>query len=62
MRPRFIQTARSQDIMFALAAFEHDRDSPKVNMFCAFSKNHVYGQFFFEENVIGDVYLQMLQN
>ena len=31
-------------------------------MFCAISKNHVQGPFFFKENVTGDVYLQMLQN
>ena len=41
---------------------EHERDSPKVNVFCAISKNHVHGPFFFEGNVTGDVYLQMLQN
>ncbi|PSN34580.1 hypothetical protein C0J52_26306 [Blattella germanica] len=26
---------------------EHVRDSPKVNLFCAISKNKVYGSFFF---------------
>ena len=44
------------------ATIEHERDSPKVNVFCAISKNHVHGLFFFERNVTGDVYLQMLQN
>ena len=44
------------------ATIEHERDSPKVNMFCAISKNHVHGPFFVEENVTGNVYLQMLQN
>ena len=44
------------------ATFEHERDSPKVNVFCAISKNHVHGPFFFEGNVTGNVYLQMLQN
>ena len=44
------------------ATIEHERDSPKVNVFCAISKNHVHGPFFFEGNVTGDVYLQMLQN
>ena len=44
------------------ANIEHERDSPKVNVFCAISKKHVRGPFFFEENVTGDVYLQMLQN
>ena len=42
------------------ATTEHERDSPKVNVFCAISKNHVHGPFFFEENVTGDAYLQML--
>ena len=44
------------------ATIGHERDSPKVNVFCAISKNHVHGPFFFEGNVTGDVYLQMLQN
>ena len=44
------------------ATIEHERDSPKVNVFCTISKNHVHGPFFFEGNVTGDVYLQMLQN
>ena len=44
------------------ATIEHEKNSSKVNVFCAISKNHVHGPFFFEENVTGDVYLQMLQN
>ena len=44
------------------AIIEDERDSPKVNVFCVILKYHVYGPFFFEENVTGDVYLQMLQN
>ena len=44
------------------AAIDHERDSPKANVFCAISKNHVDGPFFFERNMTGDVYLQMLQN
>ena len=44
------------------AIIEHERASPKVNVFFTISKNHVYGPFFFEGNVTGDVYLQMLQN
>ena len=44
------------------AIIEHERDSPKVNVFCAISKNHVHVPFFFEGNVTGDVYLHMLQN
>ena len=44
------------------ATIEHERDSPKVNVFCAILKNHVHSLFFFEKNVTGNVYLQMLQN
>ena len=44
------------------ATIEHERDSPKVDLFCAISKNHVHGPFFFEGNATGNVYLQMLQN
>ena len=44
------------------ATIEHERDSSKVNVLCAISKNLVYDPFFFEGNVTGDVYLQMLQN
>ena len=44
------------------ATIELVRDSPKVNVFCAISKNDLHGPFFFEENVTGNVYLQMLQN
>ena len=41
---------------------EHEGHSPKVNVFCAISQNHIHGPFFFEENVNGDVYLRMLQD
>jgi len=42
---------------------EHQRDSPKVNVFCAVSIEKVYGPYFFKENTItGVTYLQMLQN
>ena len=44
------------------ATTERERGSPKVNMSCGISKNHVHGPFFFEGNVTGEVYLQMLQN
>ena len=44
------------------ATIEHERDSPKVSVFCTISKNHVHGPFFFEGNVTGNVYWQMLQN
>ena len=42
---------------------EHQRDSPKVNVFCAVSIEKVYGPYFFDENTFtGTTYLQMLQN
>ena len=42
-------------------SLEQVRDSPKVNVFCAISKKHVHGPYFFDENVTGDNYLHMLQ-
>ena len=43
------------------AYVEHQRDSPKVNVFCAISTQKVYGPFFFaEETVTGMTYLDML--
>jgi len=44
-------------------ALEHERDSPKVNVFCALWQTKVYGPFFFAENTVtGVMYLAMLQN
>jgi hypothetical protein len=41
---------------------EHVRDSPKVNVFCALSKERVYFRFFFMDMTItGIVYLDILQ-
>ncbi|PNF42433.1 hypothetical protein B7P43_G10117, partial [Cryptotermes secundus] len=42
-------------------SLEHVRDSPKVNVFCALSKERVYGPFFMERTITGIVYLDMLQ-
>jgi len=40
-----------------------ERDSPKVNVFCAISRRRVFGPFFFaEDTVTGRVYLDMLEN
>jgi hypothetical protein len=40
---------------------EHERDSPKVNVFCAIPKEKVYGPFFFVKNAVTDnSYLDML--
>jgi hypothetical protein len=42
-------------------ALEHERDSLKVNVFCALSQTKVYGPFFFAENMVAGVtYLVML--
>jgi hypothetical protein len=41
---------------------EHERDSPKVNVFCAISRTRVFGPFFFVENTVtGTTYLDMLK-
>jgi hypothetical protein len=44
------------------AYVQHQRDSPKVNVFCAVSSQKLQGPFFFaEEPVTGMTYLDMLQ-
>ena len=41
---------------------EHERDSPKVNVWCALTKTEVIGPFFFAEVTINsNVYLDMLE-
>ncbi|KAJ4445323.1 hypothetical protein ANN_07128 [Periplaneta americana] len=41
---------------------EHERDSPKVNVFCALSQRKLYGPFFFiEATMTGHSYLDMLE-
>ncbi|GBN62182.1 hypothetical protein AVEN_63532-1 [Araneus ventricosus] len=41
---------------------EHERDSAKVNVFCAISSRKLYGPFFFSErSVTSVVYLDMLE-
>ena len=45
------------------AQIEHQRDSPKVNVFCAVSHEKVHGPFFFTEaTVTGNSFLDMLEN
>jgi hypothetical protein len=45
------------------ATVEHQRDSPKLNVFCTISRRKVYGSFSFVENkVTGISYLDMLTN
>ncbi|PNF28274.1 hypothetical protein B7P43_G06511 [Cryptotermes secundus] len=45
------------------AQIEHERDSPKINVFCAVSQQKVYGPFFFAEaTVTGNTYPDMLEN
>ncbi len=42
---------------------EHKRNSPKVNVFCAVSRNKVFGPYFFETDTArGQSYLDMLQH
>lgn len=41
---------------------QHERDSPKLNVFCAISSDKVYGPFFFaEKTVTGITYLDTLE-
>ena len=41
---------------------EYERDSPKVNVFCAMLSRKLYGPFFFtEKTVTGHTYLDMIQ-
>jgi len=41
---------------------QHERASPKINVFCAMSTRKVYGPLFFrEDTVTGTSYLEMLQ-
>ena len=43
--------------------YEHERDSPKVTVWCAMARNRLYGPFFFDERTVnGQSYLRMLQN
>ena len=41
----------------------HQRDSPKMTVYCAMSKKAVYGPLFFEKATVnGETYLDMLEN
>nr|XP_005998403.1 PREDICTED: uncharacterized protein LOC102358965 [Latimeria chalumnae]XP_005998404.1 PREDICTED: uncharacterized protein LOC102358965 [Latimeria chalumnae] len=43
--------------------WQHERDSPKINVWCALRKSRIIGPFFFEEATVnGEHYLAMLQN
>lgn len=43
-------------------ALQHERDSAKINVFCAISLTKVYGPFFFAERTVsGIAYLDMLE-
>ena len=45
------------------ATVEFECDSPKLNVFCAMSKQTVYGPFIFEgQTITGRRYLEMLTN
>jgi len=55
-------TAGSGAAKIHVSPLERVRDSSKVNMFCALSKERVYGPFFFMETTItGIVHLDMLK-
>jgi hypothetical protein len=42
---------------------EHERDSPKLNMWCKLTNVGVIGPFFFRERAVTDaVYIDMLEN
>jgi hypothetical protein len=42
---------------------KHVHGSPKLNMWCSITSDHIIGTFFFAENtIISTVYLDMLQN
>ena len=42
---------------------EHERNCPKVNVFCAMSTNQIFGPYFFNEDTIkSDEYLDMLRH
>jgi hypothetical protein len=44
------------------AHVEHQRDSPKINVFCALSSQKVHCPFFFvEETVTGITYLDIIK-
>jgi hypothetical protein len=46
-----------------LATLENQRNSPKVNVYCAVSRSQVYGSFSFAENTANGInYLDVLQN
>jgi hypothetical protein len=45
------------------AQTEHQRDSPKINVFCAVTRDKVHGPFFFDEaTVTGDSFVDMSEN
>ena len=45
-----------------LEIVQHERASPKINVFCAMSTRKVYGPFFFREDTVkGTSYSEMLQ-
>jgi len=55
------QNVRIWGLQNSQEALEHERDFPKVNVFCALSLTKVYGPFFFAENTVtGVMYLAML--
>jgi hypothetical protein len=43
------------------AILEHQTDSPKVKVYCAMSRSHIYSPFIFTEDTVNEInYLDML--
>lgn len=40
---------------------EHQRDSPKLNVWCGIMRDRIIGPYFFAEWITGNTYLDMLQ-
>jgi hypothetical protein len=63
IKARFTHNCRISGSENPHVSLEHARDSPKVNVFYALSKERVYGPFFFMgTTTIGIVYLDVLQH
>ncbi|PNF17518.1 hypothetical protein B7P43_G16941, partial [Cryptotermes secundus] len=53
-----LEMMEDETFISRLIFIEHERDSPKVNVFCAVSQDKVYGPFFFEGNTVTGTSLQ----
>jgi hypothetical protein len=58
-----VNNCRIWDSEYPRVFLDHVRDSPKVNVFCALSKERLYGLFLFMETTItGIVYLDIFHS